>query len=139
MKINIDTNIQDIAKQVKKRGKELQGSVKKALLITALEGINIIEDRTAKGRGLKGFFPKYSPAYAAFRSSKGRGSKVDLQFTGQMLGSMSAISTNSYAEIYFMRGAEDKKEAMVSKKRPFFGFTRRESNQLAEVFFRHLK
>ena len=139
MELKINANLREIARQIDKRGKDLKASTKKALLRTALHGINIIEDRTAKGRGLKGFFPKYSQKYSDFRASKGRGRKVDLQFTGQMLGSMGAVSTSRDAEIYFIRGAEAKKAAMVSKERPFFGFSRRERTELAQVFFKALK
>ena len=56
-----------------------------------------------------------------------------------MLGSITAVATSNYAEIYFSRGAEAKKAAMVSKKRPFFGFSRREKKQLGEIFFKALK
>lgn len=139
MEISLESNLDGIAKKVNNQGKELRGSVKSALLKTALHGINIIEDRTADNRGLKGRFPKYSPKYLEFRKSKGRGKNVDLQFTGKMLGSMSAISTNSYAEIYFMRATEAKKASGVGKKRPFFGFSRKERSNLAEVLFKALK
>jgi len=139
MEVEINSNIVDIGRKIDKKGKELRASVKSALLKTALHGINIIEDRTADSRGLKGRFPKYSPKYLEFRKSRGRGKNVDLQFTGKMLGSMSAVSTNSYAEIYFMRSAEAKKAAGVGKKRPFFGFSRKERKNLSEVFFKALK
>ena len=135
MEISLESNLKGISKKVSNQGKELRGSVKSALLKTALHGINIIEDRTAENKGLKGRFPKYSPKYLEFRQGK----DVDLQFTGKMLSSMSAISTSSYAEIYFMRGAESKKAAMVGKKRPFFGFSRKERHNLAEVLFKALK
>tara|TARA_R110000796_G_C14205890_1_gene392519 strand:- start:36 stop:455 length:420 start_codon:yes stop_codon:yes gene_type:complete len=139
MEISLDSNLKGISKKVSNQGKELKGSVKSALLKTALHGINIIEDRTAENRGLKGRFPKYSQKYLEFRESKGRGKNVDLQFTGKMLGSMSAISTSRYAEIYFMRGAEAQKAAGVGKKRPFFGFSRKERHRLAEFLFKALK
>ena len=139
MEISLNSNLEGISKKVSNQGKELKGSVKGALLKTALHGINIIEDRTAENRGLKGRFPKYSQKYLEFRESKGRGKNVDLQFTGKMLGSMSAISTSRYAEIYFMRGAEAKKAAGVGKKRPFFGFSRKERHRLAEFLFKALK
>jgi len=139
MEISLKSNLDGIAKQVANQGKELKRSVKPALLKTALHGINIIEDRTAEHRGLKGRFPSYSQKYLEFRQGKGRGKDVDLQFTGKMLGSMSAVSTSSYAEIYFMRGAEAKKAAGVSKKRPFFGFSRKERHRLAEFLFKALK
>ena len=139
MEISLDSNIKGIANKVSNQGKELKGSVKGALLKTALHGINVIEDRTAENRGLKGRFPKYSEKYLDFRQKNGRKKDVNLQFTGKMLGSMSAVSTSTYAEIYFTRGAEAKKAAGVGVKRPFFGFSRKERHRLALFLFKALK
>jgi len=140
MEIKLDANFKQAANDLTKRGKNLKSSVKKALLITALKGINIIEARTSKGRSYKGtFFKKYSANYAAYRLQKGRSTKPDLQFTGQMISSMSAISTSGYAEIYFTRATESKKAAMNDKKRPFFGFSRKEQKTLSKTFERYLK
>ena len=49
MQVKINTNAKEIAKRVGKKGKELSASVKRALLITAQQGVNVIQDRTAKG------------------------------------------------------------------------------------------
>jgi phage gpG-like protein len=140
MKFEVNADFRQASRSLKKKNKDLKSSVKKALLITALKGINIIEDRTSKGRSFKGtFFKKYSASYAAYRLKKGRSTKPDLQFTGQMMGSMSAISTSRYAEIYFTRAAESKKAAMNNKSRPFFGFSRNEQKTLSKTFERYLK
>lgn len=139
MQIKIDTNAKDVAKRIGKKGKALANSVKRALSITAQSGINIIEARTSKGIGFKGKFQAYTPLYASFRASRGRSTKPDLQFTGQMLGSMTSKSNSKQAEIFFSRATESKKAAMNNIKRPFFGFNDREEKQLAQVFFRALK
>tara|TARA_R110000796_G_scaffold216208_1_gene332268 strand:- start:383 stop:805 length:423 start_codon:yes stop_codon:yes gene_type:complete len=140
MRITLDANFNQSVIFLKRRVQRLRSSVKKALLITALKGINIIEDRTSKGRSYKGtFFKKYNASYAAYRLQKGRSTKPNLQFTGQMLGSMSAVSTSKYAEIYFTRATEAKKAAMNDKKRPFFGFSRNEQKTLSKTFERYLK
>ena len=140
MDIKINTNAKDVAKRIGKKGKELSASVKKALSITAQVGINIIEARTSKGVGFEGGkFKKYTPLYAAFRVSRGRSANPDLQFTGQMLGSMTSRSSSRQADIFFSRATESKKAAMNNIKRPFFGFNNREEKQLGEAFFRALK
>ena len=140
MDIKINTNAKDVAKRIGKKGKELSASVKRALSITAQVGINIIEARTSKGVGFKGGkFKKYTPLYAAFRVSRGRSTNPDLQFTGQMLGSMTSRSSSRQADIFFSRATESKKAAMNNIKRPFFGFNNREEKQLGEAFFRALK
>ena len=140
MEVRLQTNAKEVAKRVKKKGKELSDSVKRALSITAQSGVNIILDRTGKGDGYKGgSFKDYNPLYAAFRLSHGRSEKPDLNFTGQMLGSMTTRSSSSQAEIFFSRATESKKAAMNNKKRPFFGLTRREEKKLGKIFFRALK
>ena len=139
MDVQIKTNAKDIAKLIGKKGKELSASVKSALSLTAQAGVNIIEDRTRKGVGYKGAFESYSPEYAAFRASRGRGTTVDLQFTGQMLGSITTKANSKQAEIFFSKASESKKAAMNNKSRPFFGFNRSEKKQLSKVFFRALK
>lgn len=140
MQVNINSNVEKTQKALKKKGKDVKKSLKRALSITAQEGINIIESRTESGVGFKaGRFKPYTEKYKAFRRKKGRGKDVDLQFTGRMLGSMTSKATDKKATIFFTRGEEAKKAAMNNKTRPFFGFNRKEERQLAKVFFRYIK
>jgi len=140
MQVNIKSNANEVAKRIGKKGKELSDSIKMALLRTGLVGLNIIEARTSKGTGFKGgAFKKYSPAYAAFRAEKGRSTKPDLRFTGQMMGAMTVRANSKEAEIFFTRAQESKKAAMNNKIRPFFGFDRSEERKLGQVFFKALK
>lgn len=140
MQFKIKTNADKIEKALKRKGKNVKQSLAKALSITAQQGINIIEQRTEDGSGYKGGkFKRYSAKYAKFRKAKGRGSKVDLQFSGRMLGSMTSKSNSRKATIFFTRAEEAKKAAMNNKSRPFFGFSRKERGQLSKVFFRYVK
>jgi len=140
MQFRIKTNAKKIEKALKQKGKDVGKSMKRALSITAQEGINIIEARTEDGVGYKGgAFKGYSAKYARFRSAKGRGKSVDLQFTGRMLGSMTSKADSKKATIFFTRAEEAKKAAMNNKTRPFFGFNRQEEKQLAKTFFRYIK
>ena len=140
MQVRIETNAKKVEKALKQKGKDVNQSLKRALSITAQEGINIIEDRTDKGVGYKGgAFAPYTEKYAIFRSNRGRGKNVDLQFTGRMLGSMTSKADRKKATIFFTRAEEAKKAAMNNKTRPFFGFNRQEEKRLANVFFRNIK
>ena len=140
MQFSIKTNAKKIEKALKQKGKDVGKSMKRALSITAQEGINIIEARTEDGVGYKGgAFKGYSAKYAKFRRDKGRGKNVDLQFSGRMLGSMTSKADKRTAKIFFTRAEEAKKAAMNDKARPFFGFNRQEEKQLANVFFRNIK
>tara|TARA_B100000768_G_C11195194_1_gene339146 strand:- start:281 stop:703 length:423 start_codon:yes stop_codon:yes gene_type:complete len=140
MQVNITTNAKKVQEALKQKGKDVKQSLKRALSITAQEGINIIEDRTQDGVGYKGgAFKSYSEKYAKFRRDKGRGKRVDLQFSGRMLGSMTSKADSKKATIFFTRAAEAKKAAMNDKTRPFFGFNRQEEKRLANIFFRNIK
>lgn len=140
MQVRLTTNAKKTEKALKKKGKNVGARLKKALSITAQKGVNIIENRTADGVGYKdGAFKKYSEKYEAFRESRGRSDKPDLNFTGKMLGSMTTKANRREANIFFTRAAEAKKAAMNNKTRPFFGFSKSEEKQLGKVFFRYLK
>jgi phage gpG-like protein len=140
MQVDIKTNAKKVQAALKKKGKDIDKSMKRALSITAQQGINIIEDRTQDGVGYKGgAFKGYSEKYAKFRRAKGRGKNVDLQFSGRMLGSMTSKADRKKATIFFTRAEEAKKAAMNDKTRPFFGFNRQEEKQLAKTFFRYIK
>lgn len=138
--LDVSSNAKQVEKRLKRAGKDIDKSIKRALSITAQEGINIIEARTEDGVGYKGgAFKGYSAKYAKFRRDKGRGKNVDLQFSGRMLGSMTSKADRKKATIFFTRAEEAKKAAMNDKTRPFFGFNRQEEKQLANVFFRNIK
>ena len=138
--LDVSSNAKQVEKRLKQAGKDIDKSMKRALSITAQQGINIIEDRTEDGVGYKGgAFKGYSEKYAKFRRDKGRGKNVDLQFSGRMLGSMTSKADKKKAKIFFTRAEEAKKAAMNDKTRPFFGFNRQEEKQLANVFFRNIK
>ena len=140
MQVKISSNAGKVERTLKKKGKDVSKSMKRALSRTALAGINIIEDRTEAGIGYKGgAFKPYSEKYNAFRREEGRGSNVDLQFSGRMLGSMTSKADSKKATIFFTRAEESKKAAMNNKSRPFFGFNRQEEKNLAMVFFRYIK
>lgn len=140
LEIKVESNAKLVEKRLKKQATELTGSMKKALSITAQHGVNVIEDRTEDSKGYKGGkFKRYTKKYAKFRSSKGRGKKPDLNFSGKMLGSMTTKAKKTEAKIFFTRAAEAKKAGMNNKTRPFFGFSRKEEKQLGKVFFRYLK
>ena len=139
MKLSITSNANKVSMQIKKHGQEVSGSIKKALSITAQSGINIIQERTSKGIGYKGKFKPYTSDYAAFRRSKGRGVLPDLEFTSQMMSSITSKADNEKAVIFFTRATESKKAAMNEKTRPFFGFSRQEQRQLSKIFFKAVK
>jgi hypothetical protein len=75
-------------------------------------------------------FKRYSKEYAEFRKKKGRGTAVDLTFTGHMMNGLKVLSaTNKSVTIGFIdstpaRGGlrPSQKMRYTNKKRPWFGF-----------------
>lgn len=132
MKIDVQIDVSSLQKKLAQASQSL-AKVDTALYAAAVKGMQFIKDRTRKGYGLNGFFQRYSPKYALFRMKKGRGLRVDLNFTGQMLASMQARKGNGYADIYFSSARENKKAYFNHKRRPFFGLTRAEKAKLHQL------
>ena len=140
MQVSFKSNAKKVKAELEKKGKDVGQSLKRALSITAQEGINIIERRTARSVGFKGGkFTKYSPKYARFRRFWGRTNRPNLEFSGEMLGSMTSKADRKKATIFFTRPDEAKKAAGNNKLRPFFGFSRKEEKKLGDIFFKRLK
>ena len=120
--------------------KDFRKKALRSLSVVGMAGVNIIQDRTSQGRGFKGgVFKPYTSDYAAFRKSKGRQKQPDLEFTGQMMGSITSRVKGVSAEIFFTRATESEKAAKNNKKRPFFGFSRAEERKLADIFLKVLR
>ena len=82
----------------------------------------------SKGVGADGSkMPSYLPAYAAFKSSKGRNTNIrDLTFSGKMWQSLTTQRVSRGAKMFF-GGSEDAIKAAANNKRtPFFSLTQSE-------------
>lgn len=138
MKIELSINTKAVQERMAQYVGDLDRNINDAVFATAQRGINIILDRTQSGLGVLGSFLPYVPKYAEFRRKNGRGSKVDLNYTGQMLGAMMAKRGNGYAEIGFTNALANKKAYYNNKRRYFFGFNVAEKKRLAEFMRRRL-
>lgn len=97
--------------------------------------ISQILARTAQGKDVEGNdFDDYSPAYAAFRKKAGRPTdKVDLFFTGKMLGSITHKVEEDKATIFFAGADESEKAYWVNQGRNFFGISPSDEDRLREM------
>jgi hypothetical protein len=126
--------------RLKKLGRDLPKQIDKALGIVASEGARNIQDRGLRGKGYKGSFEQYSPAYAKFRQKKGRNVyPVDLNFTGKMWAGLSSRNGSGFAEIYFSNADANRKAYFNNKKRPFFGFNSSDKKKLMRFFEKQIK
>lgn len=138
--ITIDIDAAGLEKALKNAKRDVELQIQKSLLKTAQFGTQIILDRTERGIGYEGKFKDYSPAYAKFRTKKGRQLTPDLNFIGRMLGSIQqAKESSNVAKIYFGRAEEAKKAAFNNKLRPFFGFNSIEKDRLRRFFNKDFK
>lgn len=153
MKLDLQVDMTQVQKDLKKTQLEMDRAISKSLLKTAQYGTQIILDRTAKGIGYLGKFKPYSPEYrkakaegwnragASRRAFGGDASGiVNLNVHGEMLSSIQqrALSSN-VVEIYFGRATEAKKAAFNNQTRKFFGFNTSESSKLSAFFIKELK
>jgi len=149
--VKVDIKPKSFKGIAKKRQAEIKAGIKLALSRTAQVGINIIQDRTAKGDDINGQrFEDYSKGYAKAKKSGWPKSKdrssfsgdasgiVNLNVTGKMTGGMTSKANSSRAVIFFTNPKITERAMINDSIRPFFGFSRLEEKQLAKTFERFL-
>ena len=162
MKITVEDNSLQVAKNFEKQVREQPQIVKTALGRTAEFLMGIIKQRTQRGINADGdAFPPYStkpfffnitprsasPTYKTFqggykeyRSFMGKQSnKVDLNFFGNMLSNITQKSSPTQAIIYFANKFENTKAVGNQKKRKFFAIGEREQRPIINVFMKEYK
>ena len=138
MKITISDNSLQVAKNFEKQVKEHPLQVKTALGRTAEFLIGLIKQRTARGKDYQGrSFPPYTNVYKEFRQQAGRQTQFpDLNFSGQMLSSITQKSEPDYAVIYFANKFQNVKAIGNQKKRKFFAIGSQEIQPILNVFMK---
>lgn len=131
MKFDIKISNSKISSLVKSFSSDLQNKLDKALFKAAIEGRRLIRERTKRGISLDGGrFERYTADYAEFRKRKGRSSKPNLLFSGNMLGSIIVLKRRGYSVIKFSRLSEALKAKGNQNKRPFFGLNKDDKAKL---------
>ena len=123
----------------------------KALELGGVEAVGLISDRSDKGQGLKGTFAKYSEKYGKKKSKSGRGTKPDLQFTGELLRSLLnswKVKRSKTKQTITMvvpnkrhtRSKSNMRDVAsgVSVKRPFYGLLEKEKTKVIKVIVQAL-
>ena len=136
MKLTIEDNSLQVARNFEKQVREQPLIVKTALGRTAEFLIGLIKQRTSRGINSDGNqFPPYTEAYKTFRQNAGRQTQYpDLNFSGQMLSNITQRSEPSYAIIYFANKFQNVKALGNQKKRKFFAIGSREIQPVMNVF-----
>jgi hypothetical protein len=138
MKITVEDNSLQVAKNFEKQVREHPLQVKTALGRTAEFLIGLIKQRTARGKDYQGrSFPPYTNVYKEFRQQAGRQTQFpDLNFSGQMLSSITQKSEPDYAVIYFANKFQNVKAIGNQKKRKFFAIGSQEIQPILNVFMK---
>jgi hypothetical protein len=141
MKITVEDNSLQVAKNFEKQVREQPLIVKTALGRTAEFLMGLIKQRTARGMSADGnLFPPYTEAYKTFRQQAGRQTQYpDLNFSGQMLSNITQRSQPTQAIIYFANKFQNVKALGNQKKRKFFAIGAREIQPVMNVFMQTYK
>ena len=136
MKITVEDNSLQVAKNFEKQVREQPLIVKTALGRTAEFLMGLIKQRTSRGVSADGnSFPPYTEAYKTFRQQAGRQTQFpDLNFSGQMLSNITQKSEPSFAIIYFANKFQNTKALGNQNKRKFFAIGAREIQPVMNVF-----
>ena len=136
MKITVEDNSLQVAKNFEKQVREQPLIVKTALGRTAEFLMGLIKQRTARGMSADGnSFPPYTQAYKTFRQQAGRQTQYpDLNFSGQMLSNITQRSQPTQAIIYFANKFQNVKALSNQKKRKFFAIGAKEIQPIMNVF-----
>jgi hypothetical protein len=136
MRLTVEDNSLQVAKNFEKQVREQPQIVKTALGRTAEFLMGLIKQRTSRGVNSDGnSFPPYTEAYKTFRQEAGRQTQYpDLNFSGQMLSNITQRSQPTQAIIYFANKFQNTKALGNQKKRKFFAIGAREIQPVMNVF-----
>tara|TARA_R100000742_G_C4261728_1_gene79525 strand:- start:652 stop:1131 length:480 start_codon:yes stop_codon:yes gene_type:complete len=145
LKANIKTNAKHLQKKYKKLEQKLPRLIDKGLLQAGFHLLDIIRTKTSKGIDYKGVpFAPYSEGYLKQLQREGKKTKVDLFYTGRMLGALTpsgrTIKKTGKNKISVnFSNAQMRKRALFNQvlnepKREFFGFNQRTESIIQKGF-----
>ena len=145
LKANIKTNAKHLQKKYKKLEQKLPRLIDKGLLQAGFHLLDIIRTKTSKGIDYKGVpFAPYSEGYLKQLQREGKSTKVDLFYTGRMLGALNPSGrtlrkTGKNKVSVNFSNAQMRKRALFNQvlnepKREFFGFNQRTESIIQKGF-----
>ena len=145
LKANIKTNAKHLQKKYKRLEQKLPRLIDKGLLQAGFHLLDIIRTKTKKGIDYKGVpFAPYSEGYLKQLQREGKSTKVDLFYTGRMLGALNPSGrtlrkTGKNKVSVNFSNAQMRKRALFNQvlnepKREFFGFNQRTESIIQKGF-----
>lgn len=147
--LNIKTNQRDLQRKFKRFQSVLPRVIDKGLKQAGFQLLDIIRTKTQKGIDFKDRpFAPYSQGYLKQLQREGKPVKVDLFYSGRMLGSLTPNSTvkktgRGKVSLSFtnsqMRQRALFNQVLNEPKREFFGFNKRTENIISKQFNRFVE
>ena len=143
--IKIKTNTKALSKNIGKFQSRLTRAIDKGVKQAGFQLLDIIRTKTAKGVDFRdSSFASYSSSYIKQLQREGKPLKVDLFYSGRMLGSLSSRKTGKFKATLGFNNAEMRQRALFNQvlnepKREFFGFNDRTENIISKQFNRFVK
>jgi len=145
----VDLKIKSNSKQVSKKFKKFQSVlpriIDKGIKQAGFQLIDIIRTKTKKGINFKdGVFAPYSQGYLRKLNKEGKSTKVDLFYSGRMLGSLTSKKTGKHKVSLGFSNAQMLQRALFNQvlndpKREFFGFNNRTEKIISKSFNRFVE
>ena len=145
--LKIKTNSDLVQKRFKRIEKRFKGIIQKGILQAGFQLLDIIRTKTAKGIDFRDrpFLP-YSSGYLKRLQKEGRSTKVDLFYSGRMMGALTPggrtvkkTGTNKitlgFSNSQMLQRALFN-QVLGKNKREFFGFNDRTANIIRKQFNR---
>ena len=145
--LKIKTNAKFVEKRFKRIEKRFKSTIQKGILQAGFQLLDIIRTKTQKGIDFRDVpFVPYSSGYLKKLQREGKSTKVDLFYSGRMLGALTPSSrtirktgTNKVSVNFSnsqMRQRAFFNQVLGKTKREFFGFNDRTEKIIAKQFNR---
>ena len=145
--LKIKTNAKFVEKRFKRIEKKFKSIIQKGILQAGFQLLDIIRTKTQKGIDFRDApFVPYSSGYLKKLQREGKSTKVDLFYSGRMLGALTPsgrtirkTGTNKVSVNFSnaqMRQRAVFNQVLGKNKREFFGFNDRTANIIRKQFNR---
>ena len=142
--LKIKTNTKALSKNLGKFQSRLTRAIDKGVKQAGFQLIDIIRTKTAKSIDFRDVpFAQYSDSYRKQLQREGKPLKVDLFYSGRMLGSLSSRKTGKFKASLGFNNSQMRQRALFNQvlnepKREFFGFNDRTEKIISKQFNRFI-
>ena len=143
--LKIKSNEKEIINKFKKLQSKLPRFIDKGVKQAGFQLLDINRTKTAKGTDFRDVpFARYSDSYRKQLEREGKPLKVDLFYSGRMLGSLTSRKTGKHKVSLGFSNSQMRQRALFNQvlnepKREFFGFNDRTEKIISKQFNRFIE